>query len=250
MRQLDKDERAQTQIVLDLHNTESGRLFVMGTGPSLHLQADLMPELADKQTWGINRIHWWEGVPFETTYLTITESVHCSRHYIGEFLLPRTSDKRFAICNWRYQHTVEKRRFVWVSKRPNHTVDGDGFEGLGTDLPGLPQGYHTLLTSLQLAAWMGFDEFYLLGNELTMDGYVFNGSARRDGFGEYYDKCLPAYARARADLEAAGKKIVDCTPGGRLSLEGVLDFQPLQEVLNASTCTAKGKASGEEAGQD
>lgn len=232
MRPLDEDERAQTEAVLSLRNTQSGRLFVLGTGPSLHsVSRAQLGKLGKEQTWGINRIHWWDGLPFETTYLTIAESDHCSRHYLGEFLKPRTSDIRFAICNWRYQRTVEKRGFAWVSKRPNKTVNTDGFQGLGEDLMGLPQGYHTLLTSLQLAAWMGFEEFYLLGNELTMDGYVFDGSAHRGGFGEYYDSVIPGYAQAREDLEAAGRKLVDCTPDGRLSQEGVLDYVPLKEVL-------------------
>ena len=35
----------------------------------------------------------------------------------------------------------------------------------------------------------------------------------------------------RPQIEAAGRSVVDCTPEGRLTQEGVLDYLPLKDAL-------------------
>lgn len=221
---------AQPQSVLDLKDTKSGRIFMMGSGFSLASQMDLLPRLADEDTWGVNQLPSWKELPFELTYYGLGEYNHMNRHQIGRFMFKDLDMQRFA-CNWLWGH--DKYGFTWVARDQEGDIARDGFQGLGRTLGALPGGGCTILLFMQLAAWMGYREFYLLGNEFTNAGYAWDAEASRNyNLGNAQD-VMRLFPPAREAIEEAGATLLDCTPNGQLTEQGILEYKPLEEVLAA-----------------
>ena len=63
----------QPEWIMNAHNTRSGRVFLMGTGPSLASQLPLLHHLKDEQTWTVNRMAHWKDLPFAPTHHSIAE---------------------------------------------------------------------------------------------------------------------------------------------------------------------------------
>ncbi len=53
--------------VYERHNTKSGRCFMIGAGPSLSEQRDLLPLLQNEDTWTVNKFRMFKP-PFTPTY--------------------------------------------------------------------------------------------------------------------------------------------------------------------------------------
>mgnify|MGYP006406214381 CR=1 FL=1 len=66
----------QPQEVLGLHNTQSGRVFIMGAGASLAGQRDILPDLANEDTLGVNQLPSWSELPFTLTYYATVSYTH------------------------------------------------------------------------------------------------------------------------------------------------------------------------------
>lgn len=77
---------------------------------------------------------------------------------------------------------------------------------------------------VQIAAHLGFREMYLLGCDMRQGPHVHGDDmpfVPEQGWQRYW-----------TELRAQYSHVVDCTPGGRLNKEGVLEYVPLEEVLN------------------
>jgi hypothetical protein len=240
-----------SQEIINLKNTKSGRIFILGTGPSLLEQLPLLKHLQNEATFVCNTFFKWKEAPFVPTYYGISdlyEQQDIDR--LVDILPPEVT--AFNV-QWPGYYTND--RFTWVEKaHDSQQVHSQGFLGLGEALPPLHTGRTTPLTLAQLAAWMGYREFYLLGMEQTR-GYchdvdaVVSGASRRgapfplDKNPRYRIAMRKCAKRMREDLEAVGGSVVDCSYNGLLNYTGnamhqglppttfILEYQSLEEVL-------------------
>jgi hypothetical protein len=221
--------------VKQLHNTESGRLFMIGSGPSLLPQMDILPRLRGERTWTINKYPLWEGRPLTPNFYSVSETNQCDRHGIQRFRFPDIGPemRKFAI-HW---DRVKAPGFTWVVKDTvSHTVDtGSDFQGLRDELKPLPNCYNGFLTAMQLALWMGFRQFYFVGNDMTPTGYAWEPENPRENFlPRQLRRTFKAYETVRSIVEPHGVSMVDCTPEGNLSKAGILEYRSLEEVLDGA----------------
>jgi len=63
----------QPQSIRDLHNTCSGRVFILGNGPSIRDQLPLLHKLRGEATFGCNTLLSWKELPFTPTYYGVTD---------------------------------------------------------------------------------------------------------------------------------------------------------------------------------
>jgi len=205
------------------HNTCSGRIFILGTGPSLIEQLPLLAKLENEATFTCNTIFAWKELPFTPTYYGLSDVY--DQKAIDNLALTIPAETEAFNVQWPGHYNNE--RFMYVEKaHDSHQVRKDGFAGLNDILPPLPTGRTTPLTLAQLAAWFGYREFYFLGFEQTR-GYCYGPDLIASGIQKVpfpIDK-NPRYRiavqhcswRMRQDVEAVGGKVIDCTPGGLLN---------------------------------
>jgi hypothetical protein len=156
---------------------------------------------------------------------------------------------------WPHREDVHNDAFTWVEKDEEwNQVANKGFQGLGYEFGPVPTGRTTPITLAQLAAWMGYREFYFLGIEQTR-GYVYEPEAiisfsGRDSFPldknpRYQQAIQRSAVQMRKDVEAAGGHVYDCTPGGLLNetnevhrrgirMTPILEYRNLADVLMAA----------------
>lgn len=228
-----------------LHNTNQGRCFVLGNGPSL-LTQDLRP-LRGEKTFCCNGFPKWRERPFGPTFYGVSDIKDADvfrRLPVDDLATPW----KFNV-QWESRRDVHDDRFIFVEKAPdNIQVHAHGLVGMGDTLPPVPTGRTTPLTLAQLALWLGFRRLYFLGIEQSGHGYVYapeadtttQGYSRAD-HPRYYLALQRCFARARQEVEAAGGVLADCTPGGFLSghsqeragvpARPVLPYVPLEEAL-------------------
>ena len=223
----------QPKWLLDAHNTKSGRIFILGTGPSLIGQLPLLHKLKDEATWTVNRMRQWENLPFIPTHHSVAEPGPITR-WGKRILSPHdypAARNRIAI-HW---FPVTAPGWLWAAKAHDDIqMRWQGFYGLGDTLPPVPSGWASPLTSCQIAAWLGYTEFYFLGVDTTQEGQAWDSVNGRTTYPRSILTILESADRARHQIEAAGRKIIDCTPGGRLNQEGVLPYMDLEEVLDGT----------------
>ena len=78
---------------------------------------------------------------------------------------------------------------------------------------------------------MGYTEFYFLGVDTTQEGQAWDEKNGRTTYPRSILSILECFDRAKCQIEKAGRKIYDCTPGGRINQEGVLEYRALEDVL-------------------
>ena len=220
--------------MLDLHNLHKGeRAFIVGSGPSLEQQADLLGGLDDEIVFSCNKLPRWEECPFQSMYHCITEPNHLD--HMGRHDCPDWRDTRKFALHWSptwHLKPVEKDGWRWIAKAPDDVqIRYHGFQGLGDELLPFPTGYMSPLTITQLAAWMGIEQFIFLGIDMTDEGYVFTGFERRSVHPRTLKGIMECFVRANDEVSAAGREMIDCTPGGLINARGILPYKELEEVL-------------------
>jgi len=232
----------QPQWLLDAHNTMSGRVFILGTGPSLLKQLPLLGALKNEETWTVNRMQRFKELPFTPTHHSIAEPgpvTDWGRGIDYPYDYP-TAKNRLAI-HWT---PVTAPGWLWVAKAHDDVqVRWQGFFGLGDYLPPIPSAWASPLTAAQVACWLGFTELYLLGCDTTQTGQAWDTVGGRTKFKRSILAILECADRAKHEIFAAGRSIYDCAPGGKLNEEGVLDYVELGDVLG----TDKAKPAAGEA---
>jgi len=220
----------QPEWLINAHNTRSGRIFMMGTGPSLIEQLPLLHKLKDEQTWTVNRMAHWGDLPFTPTHHGFAEPgpvLDWGRKVHPMYDYP-TAMNRVAV-HW---FPVTAPGWLWVLKAHDDIqIRWHGYHGLGETLPALPSGWASPLTSSQVAAWLGYTEFYFLGVDTTQEGQAWDKERGRTAQVRSILTILECFDRAKCEIEKAGRKIFDCTPHGRINQEGILEYVPLEEVL-------------------
>lgn len=216
----------------DRHKGE--RCFIIGNGPSLR-HTD-MSKLRGEYTLGMNRIYlMFPELGFQTTYyLSVNDLVieQCAEE-IQALKLPR-------FVSWRarrWLHPEPDLYFLWT------TYTGPKF---ATDLRGrLWEGATVTYIALQTAYYLGFEEVILIGvdHNFTTQGKP-NTTVVSQGddpnhfspayFGKGFRWQLPdletserAYRMAREAFEAAGRRVLDATIGGKLTVFPKVDYERL-----------------------
>lgn len=227
--------RASIRRLAALRNIHRGqRCFIIGNGPSLK-QTDLS-RLRKEFTFGMNRIYL--GFPemgFETTYyLTINSLVieQCAAD-IRALRMPR-------FLSWRSRHLIGNAPDLIFL---HTTYAGAKF---AQDARGrLWEGATVTYVALQLAYHMGFQEVILIGVDHSYSAQgrpnttvVSQGEDRdhfhTDYFGKGFRWQLPdletserGYRLARQAYEAAGRRVLDATVGGKLTVFPKVDYNSL-----------------------
>ncbi|MEI7847758.1 MAG: hypothetical protein WCK35_18290 [Chloroflexota bacterium] len=226
----------------DIHKGQ--RAFIIGNGPSLK-QTDLS-KLKGEITFGMNRIYlMFQELGFNTTYLSVVNDlvIEQTAHDLASLEIPK-------FITWRSRRFFDAALFngspLAYAKLPTFlhtTYDSPRFS---TDVRGrVWEGATVTYVTLQLAFHMGFDEVILIGvdHNYTTTGkpnttITSEGDDPNHFSGQYFGKGfrwqLPdletseiAYRMARKTYENAGRKIMDATVGGKLTIFEKVDYNSL-----------------------
>lgn len=211
------------------------RCFIVGNGPSLR-QTDLS-RLKGEVSFGLNRIYLaFNELGFSTTFLVAVNDLvleQCSGD-IAAIQLPR-------FVTWRVRRLFRPAPDLLF-------IDSDytGTENFSGDATGrIFEGFTVTYVALQIAFFMGFSEAILIGVD---HNFVTKGPANSKVvsqgddpnhfstayFGKGFIWQLPdldgserAYRLARQAYEAAGRRVVDATVGGKLTVFPKVDYLSL-----------------------
>lgn len=217
-------------------NTHPGeRCFIIGNGPSLR-QTDLN-RLRTEFTFGLNRVYLlFPQLGFATTCLVSVNDLvleQCAAE-MKQLDLPK-------FITWR------ARRWFWGDPKVTYMdTDFTGVEGFSPKLTGrIFEGFTVTYVALQLAYHMGFKEVVLVGVD---HNFVTQGDANKtvvspgddpnhfapNYFGKGFKWQLPdlvgserAYSLAREAYAQDGRRIVDATVDGKLTVFPKVEFHSL-----------------------
>ena len=217
------------------HNVASGRIFILGCGPSLLGQIDLLPRLDEEATMTCNGTGKWDALPFKPTYHCTTD---IPRHkWLEDVIGSWEGTDRFAFQ--RQGEEPHEAYYIVPTDHDGVQVFSYGMAGMGDQWENMRTARTTPLTIAQLAWWMGYREFYYLGIEQTR-GYAWNPeqSISVTGRAEFPLDKSPKYLyaiqrcakRMREEIEASGGHIYDCTPQGFLN-----ETYPYPQTENSAT---------------
>lgn len=217
-------------------NAHAGeRCFIMGNGPSLR-QTDLSL-LKGEYTFGLNRIYlMFEELGFSTSFLVVINDLvieQCAQD-IKRLEMPK-------FITWRMRHLLaDDPRTIFLD------TDFTGKESFSGDAERrLFEGFTVTYAALQLAFYMGFQEAILIGvdhnyqaagkpNEAVVSQGDDPNHFTSSYFGKGFKWQLPdlegserAYRMARQGYEAAGRKVVDATVGGKLQVFPKVEYNSL-----------------------
>lgn len=223
----------QPEWVQKAHNTKSGRIFIFGTGPSLAKQLPLLKRWNGDETWTVNRMARWKELPFVPTHHSVTEPgpiENWGKRILQMYDFPLALN-RIAV-HW---FPVTAPGWLWCAKAVDDIqVRWEGAFGCGDYLPPLPSAWASPLTVSQLAAWIGYQEIVFLGIDTTQEGQAWDITRGRTTYARSILTILECADRIYHTFTKAGRKVYDCTPGGRINQEGIFPYVRLEEVLGVA----------------
>ena len=217
------------------HNLHRGqRAFIIGNGPSL--KATDLSKLHREITFGMNRIYLlFPEMGYATTYfLSVNDLVieQCAED-IRNLPVPK-------FLSWRSRRVIQPTPDIHYL---HTTYTGPRF--CRDARRRLWEGATVTFVALQLAYFMGFDQVILIGvdHSFTSKGSP-NTTIVSDGddpdhfhpqyFGKGFRWQLPdldtserAYQMARETYERAGRRVIDATIGGKLTVFPKVDYDSL-----------------------
>ena len=210
----------------EIRGRESGRIFSLGCGPSLNGQVEYLPRLAQQTTFCCNRMALWEKLSFTPTYYICSANAVLSGE---EPANPPHRRERFLSSRDLKQLRLEG--WYQAYKKPFHDIVptetfGEDYGVLkvrgGATHPGI---------MAQIALWMGYEQIYFLGIEQEGKGHCYDPAAQLKlvHFTLNQDRLFDTWRMLRDEFEAAGVKLRDCTPHGRLN--DILGYEALGSVL-------------------
>jgi hypothetical protein len=220
---------------------QGARCFIIGNGPSLR-QTDLT-RLKGEFTFGLNRIYlMFPELEFTTSCLVV----------VNELVLAQSAAEMIALplpkfFTWRArQHILSGRSFRQDSSLMFLDTDFTGSENFSSEATRrLCEGNTVTYVAMELAFFMGFQEAILIGVD---HNYVTQGKPNEavispgddpnhfapNYFGKGYKWQLPdlegnerAYRLARQAYADAGRRLVDATVGGKLTIFPKVAFNSL-----------------------
>lgn len=247
------------------------RCFILGNGPSLNNTN--LEFLADETVFACNAIYLlFDRIDWRPTYYTCVDSrvLPDQAAAIAQMLDSNPAMTGFFPAEIQ-EHTGRKRRYptrTVLPSRPNRFYFREVFGSLD-NLPdsmfsnditeGVIQPHTVTITMLQIAAFMGFQEIYLVGCDTKYkvpdsakqedeDGLALTSTRDDDpnhfdptyfGKGRKWHKpntnlMVEHYKIARQALENAGVKVFNATVGGELEVFDRVDFG---DLFDAQTLT-------------
>ncbi len=223
-----------------LKNAYKGeRCFIIGNGPSLK-QTDVS-KLKNEYTFGMNRIYLaFPEWGFQTSFLVSVNDLvneQCAEDFLN-LDMPR-------FFSWRSRRFFQtfNLKLANLPTFLHTTYTGPKF---ATDACSrLWEGATVTYACLQLAYHMGFDEVILIGvdHSFTSKGQpnttVVSGGDDPNHFDPRYfgkgfrwqlpdlDTSEQAYIRARQAFETAGRRVLDATIGGKLTVYPKINYDDL-----------------------
>ncbi|MBX3048372.1 MAG: DUF115 domain-containing protein [Anaerolineales bacterium] len=210
------------------------RAFILGNGPSL-ARTDVS-KLKNEYTFGMNRVYLaFPEWGFPTSFFVCVNDlvVEQSAGDIQALQMPK-------FLSWRARRFItpdEHTSFLHTTyERPLFARDAGGR---------VWEGATVTYVALQLAFHMGFEEVILIGVDHsfsakgTPNTTVVSQGADADHFNKDYfgagfrwqlpdlDMSERSYAMARAAYEAAGRRVLDATLGGKLTVFPKVDYNSL-----------------------
>jgi hypothetical protein len=210
------------------------RCFIIGNGPSLS-RMDLSP-LRNELTFGLNRIYLlYERLGFPTTFL-----VAVNKLVVAQCAEEIASAPARKFISWHARHHLLSApgiTYLRSVSRPHFSLN---------PAAGLWEGATVTYVALQLAYHMGFEEVILIGvdHSFSTAGQPHAVVTSSGGdpnhfdpnyFGKGFRWQLPdletselAYQMARTQYDSAGRRVLDATLDGKLTVFPKVDFE---EVL-------------------
>lgn len=219
-----------------LRNAHQGkRCFIIGNGPSLR-QTDLS-KLRTEFTFGLNRIYLlFPELGFLTTYLVS----------VNDLVLEQCASEMTALDLPKFVTWRARRSFAADPRTIFVDTDYTGPETFSADATQrVFEGFTVTYVALQLAFHMGFSEVILVGVD---HNFVTQGPANQavvsagddpnhfapDYFGQGFRWQLPdlagserAYRLANEAYMTAGRRVVDATVAGKLTIFPKVDYESL-----------------------
>lgn len=235
-RNLTRAGRENTAYLRKFKNIHAGeRCVIIGNGPSLN-ETDL--SLLDGEiTFGLNRIYlMWDKLGFETTYLVVA-----NRYVVAQCAddFRRIKSPLFTMTkNRKHLDGAPDTGYLSYLVGPRFSTDASR---------GIWEGATVTYVAMQLAYYMGFTDVVLIGvdhrfatsgpnHQVVVSAGPDTSHFDPNYFGKGFKWELPnldtsevAYRLARAKFEEDGRRIVDATVGGALT---VFPKMSLQEALN------------------
>ncbi len=232
--------RAAIERLTELKDIHKGqRAFIIGNGPSLK-NTD-MSKLKGEITFGMNRIYlMFPELGFKTTYLSV----------VNDLVIEQTASDLAALeipkfLTWRSRGFFRNVQFS-PSTLPTFLYTAYDSPGFSRDVRGrIWEGATVTYVTMQLAFHMGITEAILIGvdHNYNTKGKP-NTTVTSDGddpnhfnpayFGKGFRWQLPdletseiAYRMARKAYEQAGRRIIDATVGGKLTIFEKVDYNSL-----------------------
>lgn len=205
----------------DLKDQFNGRCFILGTGPSLlRLTKEDKAALDKEYTFGCSRYWRWQDAVGLKFYVV------SEQHHVHQMRESGTNQASASIARFMLQWQPPQDDWVGLPVDEYRHVSVAN-SGLGK-YPYVHQAVSETLIALQVAWWLGFNEFFFLGNECTRMGEVYDVNEQR---GSDIGTMGSDFAAAARQL---GNRLWDCTPGGELSKQGIVPYKDLSEVLYAA----------------
>lgn len=205
------------------------RCFILGNGPSLRFD-DLQLLYEKKEIcFGVNRIYLaYESTDWRPDYYVAVDNLIIQKDYSTIKKLPGIKFVRHINnmeYDWKNCDTYEFGGLMIEEK-----------QGFSQDIvEGIYSGWTVVYEAIQIAVYMGFDEIYLLGVDMT-------SGIRSEAEGAHFYKTpdrnenlpvgnraisLRSFAYAGEVIERMGKKIRNATRGGELEELKRVDFDSL-----------------------
>lgn len=226
-----------------LKNVHQGqRAFIIGNGPSLK-QTDLQ-KLKGEVTFGMNRIYlMFAELGFSTTYLSVVNDLVIEQTASDLAALPIPKFLTWRSCRFFSSDQFPNSQAANLPTFLYTTYDSPRFS---RDVRGrVWEGATVTYVTLQLAFHMGFSEVYLIGVDHNYETkgtpnttITSTGDDPNHFSGQYFGKGfrwqLPdletsemAYKMARQAYEKAGRRVLDATVGGKLTIFEKVDYNSL-----------------------
>jgi hypothetical protein len=227
--------RANAKILASLKNQHHGkRCFILGNGPSLR-RTDLT-KLRGEYTFGLNRIYLlFPELGFPTTFLVT----------VNGLVIDQCSDELASVPAMKFFPWTTRRLFASAPDvvymrtycaKPHFSTHADQL---------IWSGATVTFVAMQLAYHMGFEEVVLVGVDHSFSTQGKPHSAvisegddpnhfAPNYFGKGFKWQLPdlesseiAYRMARQAFEADGRRIIDATIDGKLTIFPKTDYETL-----------------------
>ena len=225
----------------DIHKGE--RCFIIGNGPSLIVEDMDLLHRNGEITFGMNRIYkFFSKTKWRPTYYAC-EDINIFNDSIDD-INAILAEIKFIPVNHHFYNNINIDKAYYFNA--NYSRKNDFEDSFSPNIAKQMDSLGTVtFTCMNIAAYMGFSEIYLLGVDhnyhitIDEDGNTVVDENAKDYFCEDYDKDIQdivihdmgantiAYRKAKKYCDRNGIKIINATRGGKLEVFPRVDFDDL-----------------------